>query len=74
MIAAMRLREFFTCMAPAMLERIARDCGVVDTDDRTAALVAYSQRYGLGVIHWRVRYPELAQDRGSPRHQLSSSP
>ena len=74
MIAAMRLREFFTCMAPATRERIARDCGVADADNRIDALVAYSQRYGLGVIHWHVRYPELAQDRGSPRHQLSSSP
>ena len=57
-----------------MLERVARDCGVADADDRIAALVAYSQRYGLGVIHWHVRYPELTQDRGSPRHQRSSSP
>ena len=74
MIAAMRLREFFTCMAPATRERIARDCGVADAD-RVDALIAYSQRYGLDVIHWRVRYPELAQDRGSlPRRQYSSSP
>ena len=75
MIVAMRLREFFMCMAPALLERIARDCGVADADDRIAALVAYSQRYGLGVIHWHVRYPELTQDRRSPaRRQHSSSP
>ena len=74
MIAVMRLRELFTCMAPVMMERIARDCGVADADDRVDALIAYSQRHGLGVIHWHVRYPELAQDRGSPRHQLSSSP
>ncbi len=74
MIGEWRLREFFTCMAPAMRERIARDCGVADADDRVYALIAYSQRYGLGVIHWHVRYPALAQDRGSPRRQCSSSP
>ena len=64
MIAAMRLREFFTCMAPATRERIAHDCGLADADDMLDALVAYSQRYGLGVTHWHVRYPELVQDRG----------
>jgi len=75
MIAAFGLREFFTCMASVMRERIARDCGVADADDRIDALVAYSQRYGLDVIHWRVRYPELVQDRrSSPRRQCSSSP
>ena len=74
MIAAKRLREFFACMAPAMREKIAHDCGVADADNRVDALIAYSQHYGLDVIHWRVRYPELAQDRRSPRHQLSSSP
>ena len=74
MIAVMRLRELFTCMAPAMMERIARDCGVADADDRIDALIAYSQRYGLDVIHWHMRYPELTQGRGSPRHQRSSSP
>jgi hypothetical protein len=61
MITAMRLRAFFTRMAPVTMELIARDCGVADADDRVDALVAYSQTYGLGVIHWRVRYPELAQ-------------
>ena len=66
MTTAMRLREFFTRMAPATMELIARDCGVADADDRVDALVAYSQNYGLSVIHWRVRYPELAQDRGLP--------
>jgi hypothetical protein len=61
MISEMRLREFFTRLAPATIGFIARDCGVADADDRVDALVAYSQNYGLGVIHWRVRYPELAQ-------------
>ena len=74
MIGAMRLREFFICMAPAMRERIARDCGVADADDRVAALIAYSEHYGLDVIHWHVRYPELAQDRGRPQRQCGSSP
>ena len=72
MTTAMRLREFFTRMAPATMELIARDCGVADADDRVGALVAYSQKYGLDVIHWRMRYPELAQDRGFPRRQSSS--
>jgi hypothetical protein len=66
MITVMGLREFFTRMAPAAMELIARDCGVADADDRVDALVAYSQNYGLGVVHWHVRYPELAQDRGLP--------
>ena len=47
-----------------MREKIAHDCGVADADNRVDALIAYSQHYGLDVIHWRVRYPELAQDRG----------
>ena len=59
-------------MAPAMRERIARDCGVADADDRVAALIAYSEHYGLDVIHWHMRYPELAKDRASPRRQRSS--
>jgi hypothetical protein len=66
MITVMRLREFFTRMAPATMGLIARDCGVADADDRVDALVAYSQNYGLDVIHWRVRYPELAQDQRPP--------
>ena len=66
MIAGMRLREFFARLAPAAIGFIARDCGVADAEDRVDALVAYSQNYGLGVIHWRVRYPELAQDRRCP--------
>ena len=73
MIAVMRLRELFTCMAPAMKERIARDCGVADADDRVDALIAYSKHYGLDVIHWHMRYPELVPDRRLPRRQLSSS-
>ena len=60
MITEMRLREFFARLAPATIGFIARDCGVADADDRVDALVAYSQNYGLSVIHWRVRYPELA--------------
>jgi hypothetical protein len=63
MITGMRLREFFARLAPATIGFIARDCGVADADDRVDALVAYSQNYGLDVIHWRVRYPELAQER-----------
>jgi hypothetical protein len=63
MITGMRLREFFARLAPAKIGLIARDCGVAAAEDRVDALVAYSQNYGLGVIHWRVRYPELAQDR-----------
>jgi hypothetical protein len=63
MITGMRLREFFARLAPATMGLIARDCGVADADDRVDALVAYSQNYGLDVIHWRVRYPELAQAR-----------
>ena len=72
MIGAMRLREFFICMAPAMRERIARDCGVADADDRVDALIAYSKHYELDVIHWHMRYPELSQARPSPRRQRSS--
>ena len=72
MTTAMRLREFFTRMAPATMELIARDCGVADADDRVDALVAYAQYYGLSVIHWRVRY-QVAQDGGFPRRQRSSS-
>jgi hypothetical protein len=66
MITGMRLREFFARLAPATIGFIARDCGVADAEDRVDALVAYSQNYGLSVIHWRVRYPELAQERRSP--------
>ena len=65
--------RIFTRMAPATMELIARDCGVADADDRVDALVAYAQCYGLSVIHWRVRYPEFARDRGLPRRQRSSS-
>ena len=56
------------------MELIARDCGVANADDRVDALVAYSQTYGLDVIHWHMRYPELAQDRGFPRRQQLSAP
>ena len=61
----MRLREFFSRVAPATMGLIARDCGMADADDTVGALVAYSQNSGLDVIHWRVRYPELALDRGT---------
>ena len=71
MITEISLREFFTRMVPATVELIARDCGVADADDRVDALVTFSQNYGLGVIHWRVRYPELAQHQGFPRRQRS---
>ena len=73
MITEISLREFFARMAPATVELIARDCGVANADDRVYALVAYSQNYGLGVIHWRVRYPELAQHQGFPRRQRGGS-
>jgi hypothetical protein len=63
MITETGLREFFARMAPDTIGFIARDCGVADEEDRVDALVAYSQNYGLGVIHWRVRYPGLSQDR-----------
>ncbi|HME20468.1 MAG TPA: hypothetical protein VKI44_03765 [Acetobacteraceae bacterium] len=66
MITEMRLREFFARIAPATMGLIARDCGVADAYDRVDALVAYSQNYGLGVIHWHVRYPELTQERVTP--------
>ena len=62
----MRLREFFARLAPATIGFIARDCGVADADDKVDALVAYSLKYGLPVSHWHVRYPELADDRGTP--------
>jgi len=62
----MRLREFFARLAPATIGFIARDCGVADADDRVDALVAYSSKYGLPISHWHVRYPELADDRGTP--------
>ncbi|HME23197.1 MAG TPA: hypothetical protein VKI44_18010 [Acetobacteraceae bacterium] len=64
MMTEMELQEFFARMAPATMGLIARDCGVAEANDRVDALVAYSQNYGLGIIHWRVRYPELASDRG----------
>ena len=66
MITEMSLREFFARLAPAAIGFIARDCGVVDADDRVDALVVYSLKYGLPIIHWHVRYPELADDRGTP--------
>jgi hypothetical protein len=66
MITETGLREFFARMAPDTIGLIARDCGVADAEDRVGALVAYSQNYGLGVIHWRVRYPELTQERALP--------
>ena len=61
MITEMSLREFFARLSPATIGFIARHCDVADAEDRVDALVAYSQNYGLGVIHWRMRYPELAQ-------------
>ena len=73
MITEISLREFFARMAPATTELIARDCGVAGADDRVDALVASSQNYGLGVIHWRVRYPVLAQHQGFPRSQRGGS-
>ena len=66
MITEMSLREFFARLAPATIGSIARDCDVADAEDRVDALVAYSQNYGLGVIHWRMRYPELAQGGRCP--------
>ena len=66
MITEMSLRKFFARLSPATIGFIARHCDVADAEDRVDALVAYSQNYGLGVIHWRMRYPELAQGGRCP--------
>jgi hypothetical protein len=72
----MRLREFFARLPPAVIDFIARDCGVADADHRVDALVGYSLKYGLPINHWNVRYPELADDRGTPdgNAQLAATP
>ena len=59
------LRELFAKMTPVALESIARDCGVADADNRVDALVAYSKKYSLSVVHWRMRYPALIKDTES---------
>ena len=59
-IAIEPMRLFMARLSPAMLDRIASDCGLLEEADKVAAVVSFCLSHRVTVMDLCVRYPELA--------------